>query len=85
MRTISLTLGIINGFKLDEFCNVVEIQSDRYNFTHVEGSPPSQNEIIGNREAILTVLKSVVERLEDTNYEEKKFENWTYGQREEIY
>jgi hypothetical protein len=79
MKTINLSLRIINGFTLDENFDTVSIEDDRYNFTLLEGTEtPTQDEVIGDKEAIVSTLRNILERLENSAYTEVKFENWFY-------
>ena len=77
MRTVNLTLRIINGFTLDEFLNTIELQDDRYNFTCIEGQEvPTQDEITGDKQAIVDMLRHLLKRLENPTRKEVKLENW---------
>ena len=76
MRTFNLTMRIINGFKLDEDLNMIELDDDRYSFTYVEGQDvASQDEIVGDKALIIQLLRDLATRLEDPNWTPITYQN----------
>ena len=64
----------MNGFRLNDDFIPVEIDDDLYNFTYVEGQPgPSHDEILGNKELLINLLRQFADRLESPDWKEVKY------------
>ena len=73
-RTIVLTLRVLNGFRLDDNFVPAEIDDDLYNFTYVEGEPgPSNDEVKGNKQLLIGLLRQFADRLESPDWQEVKY------------
>jgi len=74
-RTIIMSLRVMNGFRLDDDFVPHEIDDDLYSFTYTEGTPgPSQDEVIGNKALIVSLLRQFADRLESPDWKEVKYQ-----------
>ena len=74
-RTIILSLRVMNGFRLDDNFVPQEIDDDLYSFTFTEGNDgPSQDEVLGNKALIVSLLRQFADRLESPDWKEVKYQ-----------
>ena len=77
-RTIIMSLRVMNGFRLNDDFVPETIDDDMYEFTFVEGQPgPSHDEVKGDKNLIISLLKQFTARLESPDWQEVKYE---YGE-----